>query len=131
MSAELKTEKPWGWYQILETDDKFQVKRLYLMEGRRISMQRHFHREENWVVVHGTARVTKDGEEFLLTEGQSVYIPKGTIHCLENPGKVVLHVIEVQTGCYLDEDDIERFNIVTLSGKKYLRPENYKGFVGM
>jgi mannose-1-phosphate guanylyltransferase/mannose-6-phosphate isomerase len=101
--------RPWGSYQTVDAGDRFQVKRLIVNPGARLSSQLHHHRAEHWVVVRGTARITRDTETFLLTENQSTYIPLGTVHRLENPGKFALHLIEVQSGAYLGEDDIVRF----------------------
>lgn len=101
--------RPWGWYEALNEGHRYQVKRLMVKPGARLSLQSHYHRTEHWVVVSGTARVTHNDKEVLLAENQSTYIPVGTRHRLENPGKVPLLVIEVQSGVYLGEDDIERF----------------------
>ena len=102
-------QRPWGSYDSLESGDRFQVKRISVDPGASLSLQMHFHRAEHWVVVRGTARVTRGAETFLLTENESTYIPPGTRHRLENPGKMPLELIEVQTGAYLGEDDIVRF----------------------
>jgi mannose-1-phosphate guanylyltransferase/mannose-6-phosphate isomerase len=104
--------RPWGWYEGIDMGERFQVKRIMVKPGHKLSLQMHHHRAEHWVVVSGTARVTRDGVEELLTENQSTYIPLGTTHRLENPGKVALHLIEVQSGSYLGEDDIVRFEDV-------------------
>jgi mannose-1-phosphate guanylyltransferase/mannose-1-phosphate guanylyltransferase/mannose-6-phosphate isomerase len=101
--------RPWGWFETLVLGDRFQVKRIHVHPGGKLSLQSHFHRSEHWIVVQGTARVTVDGEERLLTENQSVYIPLGAVHRLENPGRVPMVLIEVQTGAYLGEDDIRRY----------------------
>jgi mannose-1-phosphate guanylyltransferase/mannose-6-phosphate isomerase len=101
--------RPWGSYEPLDAGGRYQVKRLTVAPGAQLSLQMHHHRAEHWVVVRGTARVTRGEEEFLLTENQSTYIPLGTTHRLENPGQVELEVIEVQSGSYLGEDDIVRF----------------------
>jgi mannose-1-phosphate guanylyltransferase/mannose-6-phosphate isomerase len=101
--------RPWGSYESLDAGERFQVKRLRLRPGAAISLQMHHHRAEHWVVVRGTATVTRNDERFLLTENQSTYIPIGTTHRLENAGKVPLEIIEVQSGSYLGEDDIVRF----------------------
>ena len=100
---------PWGWYEGLNSGDRFQVKRITVKPGEKLSLQKHFHRSEHWVVVSGTAEITLDGEQRLLTENESVYIPLGSVHRLANPGKVDLNLIEVQSGPYLGEDDIIRF----------------------
>jgi mannose-1-phosphate guanylyltransferase/mannose-1-phosphate guanylyltransferase/mannose-6-phosphate isomerase len=104
-----RVHRPWGAYDSLDMDDRFQVKRITVKPGEKLSVQMHHHRAEHWVVVSGTARIHLDGEERLLTENQSIYIPLGTVHAFENPGKVTLELIEVQTGSYLGEDDIVRF----------------------
>lgn len=101
--------RPWGSYTLLEQGKGYQIKRLTVLPGKRLSLQRHYHRSEHWVVVSGTARVVVGGEERLLRPGESTFIPAGIIHRLENPGKIALEVIEVQIGQYLGEDDIERF----------------------
>jgi len=100
--------RPWGWYESLNSGERYQIKRLLIHPGARLSLQRHYHRSEHWVVVTGTARVTRDGTEHLLTENDSIYLPVGADHRIENPGKMPLIIIEVQTGAYLGEDDIER-----------------------
>lgn len=101
--------RPWGWYEALILADRFQVKRIHVHPGGALSLQSHVHRSEHWIVVSGTARVTVDDEVRLLTENQSVYIPLGAIHRMENPGRVPMVLIEVQTGAYLGEDDIIRY----------------------
>jgi mannose-1-phosphate guanylyltransferase / mannose-6-phosphate isomerase len=100
--------RPWGAFKTVDRGERFQVKRLTVKSGGRLSLQKHFHRAEHWVVVQGTALVRRGDEIFLVTENQSVYIPIGVEHRLENPGKVPLHLIEVQSGAYLGEDDIVR-----------------------
>lgn len=100
--------RPWGTYDSIDQGERFQVKRIKVKPGGRLSLQKHHHRAEHWVVVQGTALVTCDDKQFLLTENQSTYIPVGSVHRLENPGKVMLEIIEVQSGCYLGEDDIVR-----------------------
>jgi len=101
--------RPWGWYETLCLGGRFQVKRIMVRPGGVLSLQSHMHRAEHWVVVAGTARITMGDEVRLLTENQSVYIPLGTVHRLENPGKLDMYLIEVQTGAYLGEDDITRY----------------------
>jgi mannose-1-phosphate guanylyltransferase/mannose-6-phosphate isomerase len=101
--------RPWGSYESLIVSDRFQVKRIVVNPGQTLSLQMHHHRAEHWIVVQGTALVTRGEEEFLLGENESTYIPMGTTHRLENPGKMPLHLIEVQSGAYLGEDDIVRF----------------------
>lgn len=103
-----KNYRPWGFYESLISGPRFQVKRITVNPGGRLSLQKHYHRSEHWVVVDGTALVTREDEQFLLTENQSTYIPVGILHRLENPGKTELHIIEVQSGGYLDEDDVVR-----------------------
>ena len=105
-----RVHRPWGYYQSLHSGDRFQVKRLTVAPGAQLSLQMHYHRAEHWVVVNGTALVTRDEEKILLRENESVYLPLGTAHRLENPGKVPLNLIEVQVGSYLGEDDIVRFD---------------------
>lgn len=100
--------RPWGSYRSVDAGDRFQVKRLTVKPGAKLSLQKHYHRAEHWVVVHGTALVQRDEESLLLRENESVYIPIGAAHRLENPGKLPLHLIEVQSGSYLGEDDIVR-----------------------
>jgi mannose-1-phosphate guanylyltransferase / mannose-6-phosphate isomerase len=101
--------RPWGSYDSIDRGDRFQVKRLSVKPGASMSLQMHHHRAEHWIVVAGTARITRGEETFLLEENQSTYIPLGTKHRIENPGKIPLHIIEVQSGTYLGEDDIVRF----------------------
>jgi mannose-1-phosphate guanylyltransferase/mannose-6-phosphate isomerase len=101
--------RPWGSYDSLENGTRFQVKRLTVKPGAQLSLQLHHHRAEHWVVVSGTARITRGEETFILEENQSTYIPIGVKHRIENPGKIPLQVIEVQSGSYLGEDDIVRF----------------------
>lgn len=103
-----KVHRPWGFYQALHKGERFQVKQLTVNPGAKISLQKHFHRAEHWVVVNGTALVICDDIEHLVRENESIYIPLGTVHRLENPGKVPLNVIEIQSGGYLGEDDIVR-----------------------
>lgn len=102
--------RPWGCYDSVDFGDRFQVKRITVKPGATLSLQKHHHRAEHWIVVKGTAEVTCDNKTFLLTENQSTYIPLGSIHQLANPGKVPLELIEVQSGSYLGEDDIVRFD---------------------
>jgi mannose-1-phosphate guanylyltransferase/mannose-6-phosphate isomerase len=101
--------RPWGSYDSIDNGDRFQVKRLSIKPGAQLSLQLHHHRAEHWIVVSGTARITCGEKEFLLEENQSTYIPIGVKHRIENPGKIPLHIIEVQSGSYLGEDDIVRF----------------------
>jgi mannose-1-phosphate guanylyltransferase / mannose-6-phosphate isomerase len=101
--------RPWGSYDSLDAGERFQVKRLSVKPGGVLSLQMHHHRAEHWIVVQGTARITCNEKTFLLSENESTYIPIGTQHRIENPGKVPLHIVEVQSGSYLGEDDIVRF----------------------
>jgi mannose-1-phosphate guanylyltransferase/mannose-6-phosphate isomerase len=103
-----KVFRPWGHYDCLDQGDRFQVKRIAVKPGGKLSLQLHHHRAEHWIVVRGTAKVTCGDKVLLLTENQSTFIPLGTPHRLENPGKVELEIIEVQSGSYLGEDDIVR-----------------------
>jgi mannose-1-phosphate guanylyltransferase/mannose-6-phosphate isomerase len=104
-----QVHRPWGWYQTMDLGDRFRVKRIQVSPGKKLSLQKHHHRAEHWVVVRGTAEVTRDGETFLLRENESTYLPLGCVHRLANPGKIPVEIVEVQTGAYLEEDDIERF----------------------
>jgi mannose-1-phosphate guanylyltransferase/mannose-6-phosphate isomerase len=104
-----KVFRPWGSYEGIDSGDRFQVKRIVVNPGASLSLQMHYHRAEHWIVVRGTARVVNGDSTCLLTENQSTYIPLGTPHRLENPGRVPLEMIEVQSGSYLGEDDIVRF----------------------
>jgi len=101
--------RPWGSYDSLDSGERFQVKRLTVNPGGVLSLQMHHHRAEHWIVVQGTARITRNDETFLLSENESTFIPVGAKHRIENPGKVPLHIVEVQSGTYLGEDDIVRF----------------------
>ena len=104
--------RPWGWFESLALGERFQVKRIFVKPGAALSLQSHNHRSEHWIVVEGTARVTIDEDIKLVTEGQSVYVPLGAVHRMENPGKLPIVLIEVQIGSYLGEDDIIRFEDV-------------------
>jgi mannose-1-phosphate guanylyltransferase/mannose-6-phosphate isomerase len=104
-----ETYSPWGVSDAIDKGERYKVNIITVKPGKEQSVQMHYHRAEHWVVVSGTAKVTKGGEEFLLTENQSTYIPIGVAHKIENPGKVDLELIEVQSGCYLENDDIVRF----------------------
>jgi len=108
-NAHRKIYRPWGYYDSIDAGSRFQVKRIVVNPGATLSLQLHHHRAEHWIVVRGTARVTRGDEVFLVSENESTYIPLGTRHRLENPGKVPLEMIEVQSGAYLGEDDIVRF----------------------
>ncbi len=106
--AHNRVYRPWGFYESLIHGDRFQVKRIVVTPGHKLSLQKHFHRAEHWVVVNGSAVVTRDAEEILVRENESIYLPLGTVHRLENPGRIPLTLIEVQSGSYLGEDDIVR-----------------------
>lgn len=105
-----KVYRPWGWYDSIDHGDRFQVKRIVVKPGASLSLQMHHHRAEHWIVVSGTARVTRGQETVLVGENESTFIPLGTLHRLENPGKLPLEMIEIQSGSYLGEDDIVRFD---------------------
>ncbi|MEP2985641.1 MAG: mannose-1-phosphate guanylyltransferase/mannose-6-phosphate isomerase [Sulfitobacter sp.] len=109
--------RPWGWFESLVVGSRFQVKRIVVHPGAALSLQSHHHRSEHWIVVEGTARVTIDKDVQLVSENQSVYIPLGAVHRMENPGKVPMVLIEVQTGSYLGEDDIIRYEDVYARGQ--------------
>ena len=111
-----RDHRPWGWFESLVIGDRFQVKRIVVHPGAALSLQSHHHRAEHWIVVEGTAKVTIDEEVKLVSENQSVYIPLGAVHRMENPGKVPMVLIEVQTGSYLGEDDIIRYEDVYARG---------------
>lgn len=104
-----KVHRPWGWYDSIDSGARFQVKRILVKPGASLSLQMHHHRAEHWIVVTGTAEVTVGEKKIILTENQSTYIPLGELHRLRNPGKVPLEIIEVQSGSYLGEDDIVRY----------------------
>lgn len=104
-----QVNRPWGSYECVDMAERYQVKRITVLPGAKLSLQKHHHRAEHWIVVRGTARITRGEEVFSLTENQSTYIPLGEQHRLENPGKISLELIEVQSGSYLGEDDIVRF----------------------
>ena len=104
-----KDHRPWGWFETLSISERFQVKKIVVKPGASLSLQSHYHRSEHWVVVEGTAKATIDDQVKLFSEGESVFVPLGSVHRLENPGKVEMALIEIQTGTYLGEDDIVRF----------------------
>lgn len=108
----LRDHRPWGWFETLVMGERFQVKRIVVHPGASLSLQSHVHRSEHWIVVSGTAKVTVDDKVSLVTENQSIYVPLGAVHRMENPGKVPMVLIEVQTGVYLGEDDIIRYDDV-------------------
>jgi mannose-1-phosphate guanylyltransferase/mannose-6-phosphate isomerase len=107
-----KVFRPWGWYDSVDSGARFQVKRIVVKPGGQLSLQMHHHRAEHWIVVSGTAKVTRDDKTYLVSENESTYIPLGATHRLENPGRLPLEMIEVQSGSYLGEDDIVRFEDV-------------------
>jgi mannose-1-phosphate guanylyltransferase/mannose-6-phosphate isomerase len=104
-----KVHRPWGWYDSIDEGGRFKVKRIQVKPGASLSLQKHHHRAEHWVVVRGTAEITNGDKVHLLTENQSTYIPLGEVHRLANPGTIPLEIIEVQSGSYLGEDDIIRY----------------------
>lgn len=112
-----KDHRPWGWFESLVVGGRFQVKRIMVHPGASLSLQSHYHRSEHWIVVEGTAEVTVDDETRLVTENESVYIPLGAVHRMKNPGKVPMVLIEVQTGSYVGEDDIIRYEDVYARGQ--------------
>ncbi len=112
-----RDHRPWGWFESLAVGNRFQVKRIVVHPGAALSLQSHHHRAEHWIVVQGTAKVTIDDQVKLVTENQSVYIPLGAVHRMENPGKLPMVLIEVQTGSYLGEDDIIRYEDVYARGQ--------------
>jgi len=105
-----KVHRPWGWYDCIDEGERFKVKRIQVKPGASLSLQKHHHRAEHWVVVNGAAEITNGEKTLLLTENQSTYIPLGTVHRLSNPGTIPLEIVEVQSGSYLGEDDIVRFD---------------------
>ena len=107
-SSPARVHRPWGWYQTMDLGDRFRVKRIQVAPGRQLSLQKHFHRAEHWVVVRGFAEVTRDDETLMVRENESVFLPQGCVHRLANRGKIPVEIIEVQTGAYLEEDDIVR-----------------------
>jgi mannose-1-phosphate guanylyltransferase/mannose-6-phosphate isomerase len=107
-SSPARVHRPWGWYQTMDLGDRFRVKRIQVAPGRQLSLQKHFHRAEHWVVVRGVAEVTRDDETLMVRENESVFLPQGCVHRLANRGKIPVEIIEVQTGAYLEEDDIVR-----------------------
>lgn len=106
--AHNRSYRPWGFYESLIQGDRFQVKRIVVNPGQKLSLQRHYHRAEHWVVVHGLALVTRNDEQVMVRENESIYLPQGCVHRMENPGRIPLTLIEVQSGSYLGEDDIVR-----------------------
>jgi mannose-1-phosphate guanylyltransferase/mannose-6-phosphate isomerase len=112
-----KVNRPWGWYDSIDEGERFKVKRIQVNPGASLSLQKHHHRAEHWIVVKGTAEITNGDKLLLLSENQSTYIPLGEVHRLVNPGTVPLEIIEVQSGSYLGEDDIVRFE--DIYGRSY------------
>jgi mannose-1-phosphate guanylyltransferase/mannose-6-phosphate isomerase len=106
----MKEERPWGWYEVIDQGERFKVKNIEVKPDSSLSSQMHHHRAEHWIVVKGTALVELDDKEFLIHENQSTFIPLGCKHRLSNPGKIPLQIIEVQSGSYLEEDDITRYD---------------------
>jgi mannose-1-phosphate guanylyltransferase/mannose-6-phosphate isomerase len=107
-----RSYRPWGYYQSVDEGARYQVKRIVVKPGHRLSLQKHFHRAEHWIVVRGIAEVTRDDDIVLVHENESIYLPVGSVHRMANPGKIDLELIEVQTGSYLGEDDIVRIQDV-------------------
>ena len=105
----MNTDRPQGWYEVIDQGERFKVKNIEVKPGHRVSLQKHHHRTEHWIVVSGTAEVQLNDARQLIGENQSTYVPLGCKHRLSNPGKIPLKIIEVQSGPYLEEDDIERF----------------------
>ncbi len=108
--AHTKVYRPWGTYTVLEENRNTKIKRIVVYPGAKLSLQMHHHRSEHWIVAQGTAKIVNDNQTVYLEENQSTYVPKATRHRLENPGKIPLHIIEIQMGDYLEEDDIVRFD---------------------
>jgi len=106
----MKEERPWGWYEVIDEGPRYKVKKIEVGVGQKLSLQKHWHRAEHWVIVEGPALVEVEGSETIVYENQSTYIPLGSIHRLSNPGKIPLKIIEVQSGSYVGEDDIERYD---------------------
>ena len=106
----MKEERPWGWYDVIDQGNRYKVKSIEVNSNASLSLQKHLHRAEHWVVVEGTAQIEVDGKITIIKENESTYIPLGSKHRLSNPGKIPLRIIEVQSGSYLEEDDIGRFD---------------------
>ena len=106
----MKEDRPWGWYDVIDQGNRYKVKSIEVNPNASLSLQKHLHRAEHWVVVEGTAQIEVDGKISIIKENESTYIPLGSKHRLSNPGKIPLRIIEVQSGSYLEEDDIERFD---------------------
>ncbi len=109
MTSETKVHRPWGWYDSIDEGGRFKVERIQVNLGSSLSLQKHYYRAEHWGVVSGTAEITNGEKVLLLTESQSTYISLGVVHSLANPGSIPLEIIEVQSGSYLGEDDVVRF----------------------
>ena len=106
----MKVERPWGWYDVIDTGSTYKVKSIQVESGKSLSLQRHMHRSEHWVVVEGTALVEVEGSKEFVNVNEGSYVPICATHRLSNPGRIPLKIIEVQCGSYLEEDDIERFD---------------------
>ena len=106
----MKGKRPWGWYNVIDTGSTYKVKSILVESGKSLSLQRHMHRSEHWVVVEGTALVEVDGKKEFVNVNEGSYVPICAMHRLSNPGKIPLKIIEVQCGSYLEENDIERFD---------------------
>ena len=106
----MKEERPWGWYDVIDQGNRYKVKSIEVNPNASLSLQKHLHRAEHWVVVEGTAQIEVDGKISIIKENESTYIPLGSKHRLSNRGKIPLRIVEVQSGAYLEEDDIERFD---------------------
>ena len=106
----MKEERPWGWYDVIDKGSSYKVKSIHVEPGKSLSLQRHMHRSEHWVVVEGTALVQVGGDKEFVNVNEGSYVPICAMHRLSNPGKISLRIIEVQCGNYLEEDDIERFD---------------------
>ena len=108
----MTSHRPWGRFTVLEEGERYKIKRIVVEPNQKLSLQKHYHRSEHWIVIKGTANVTVGDQVKLVHENESIYVPKGCIHRLENPGKVILELIEVQVGEYVGEDDIVRLEDV-------------------
>ena len=106
----MKGKRPWGWFDVVDTGETFKVKSISVLPGKSLSLQRHMHRSEHWVVVEGTALVEVEGKSEFVNVNEGSYVPICAMHRLSNPGKIPLKIVEVQCGSYLEEDDIERFD---------------------
>ena len=106
----MREDRPWGWYDVIDQGNRYKVKSIEVNPNASLSLQKHLHRAEHWVVVEGTAQIEVDGKISIIKENESTYIPLGSKHRLSNRGKIPLRIVEVQSGAYLEEDDIERFD---------------------